>query len=121
METAEATYSPQGELLCRRCSAITDVQKSENRILSNLKYSGYMAFVCAVASWFCNPFLLASVLAVIGALRTIVMLVRHPEYRPRLGGHATALWVVSILAIIVAALPFFAGVLAVSSCDLRAR
>jgi len=115
MDLSAATYSAQGELLCRRCSAVAEVGQGEERVVGGIKATGYLSLICAVTSWVANPYLVLTLLAFLGAIRTLTILRRHPEYHTRLGSHLGALRVASVLTFVVGAGPLFFTLMSLAS------
>jgi hypothetical protein len=85
VDPSAASYSAEGELICRRCEALETIGAGEQRAISGIVGGAIGAFACGILSLCFNPFLLISFMAIAGGVGTLVTLARHPEYKKPMG------------------------------------
>ncbi len=102
VDPSRAAYGSGGKLVCPRCEAEDDVRESTARVATSLKGSAYACAGVGFVSLLCNPFLVASVLALMLGIGTLAVLVRQPEYRRAVGAHLVPMMIAAGLGTLCA-------------------
>jgi hypothetical protein len=85
VDAGRAAYSEAGGLLCRRCEALETIDSGEQRAISGIVGAGLGAIGIGLVAIAFNPCLIFSFLAVSSGIAAIAVLMRHPEYKPKMG------------------------------------
>jgi len=80
-----ASWSESGERICKRCEAVQTIDAGDMRAAQSIIGGGVASFAIGLTSICFNPFLMLSVLAFVAGVGTLVLIVKHPEYRERMG------------------------------------
>jgi len=84
IERSEATFSPAGETICRRCDAAQRVTTSTANAGKSALYSALAALGLGLLSVPCNLFFIFSVMAITGGIVSLKLCLR-PEFRAAFG------------------------------------
>ena len=101
VDASSTLLSDAGEPICTTCNDKADVDVAEQRAAGAIFAASGGSNGIGVASIFVNPCLVLSVLGVLSAVSTFVLVYRHPEYRARLGWKLPATIVVAALGLAV--------------------
>ncbi len=115
MDPSYATYTTDGELVCRSCTSKSLVQSGYDHAGARLKSMGYASLVLGLLSGCFNPFFLLSIAALAAGLSAAGALLRHPEYKVPLGKHYTLVQVAGVLGALFGAATGAMGLLGVLS------
>ncbi|MCC6873311.1 MAG: hypothetical protein IT378_03300 [Sandaracinaceae bacterium] len=86
IDPSAALYSEAGELVCATCNVKAEIAGGEERAARAIfAASGTSVLLGLAAGFLVNPCFITSVLGVLSAIGTFVLLYRHPEHRARLG------------------------------------
>lgn len=81
----EASWSEDGERICKRCEAVQTIETGDQRAANGIIGGGIGAFFLGLCSICFNPLLVMSFLAIGTGVGTLVTMYRHPEYREKMG------------------------------------
>ena len=81
----EASWSEEGERICKRCEAVQTIETGDKRAASGIVGGGVGAFALGLCSMCFNPLLIMSFMAIGTGIGTLVTIYRHPEYREKMG------------------------------------
>src|SRR5690606_22606854 len=115
MDPSYATYTTDGELVCRACTSKSLVQSGYDHAGARLKSMGYASLVLGLLSGLFNPFFLLSIAALGAGLSAAGALLRRPEYKEPLGKHYTLAQVAGVLGALFGAMTGALGMLGMIS------
>lgn len=99
--------SESGEPICEKCNTHVELDQGEARASQAIFASSGSALAFATLAMLYNPWLLPTVGAVVSGASTMGLLIRHPEYRARLGIRT---YIAGMLALLGMGLGFMAPV-----------
>jgi hypothetical protein len=86
VDESSALYSDTGDLVCPACNAKAEIASGDARAAQAIfAASGSSIALGAFAAVAVNPCYLVSILGILTAIGTFVLLHRHPEHHARLG------------------------------------
>ena len=85
IDPSTASWSEQGERICKRCEAVQTIETGDQRAAATIVGGGIGALMLGLSSMCFNPLFLMSVLAIGSGVGTLVTIVRHPEYKEKMG------------------------------------
>lgn len=109
IDPTQAGYSGKGELVCKRCEALDTIDAGEQRAIAGIVGSGFGALGIALAAIFFNPCLIVSAVAVMSGIAAIAMILRHPEYKPKMGARYSLAMGSAIAGIVIGVTAPFIG------------
>ncbi len=101
VDAASTLLSDGGEPICARCNDLADLDQGEQRAASAIYASSGGAIGFGVLAVFTNPCFVLSILGVLSGLGTVGLVLRHPEYRARLGWRLPVTLVVASIGILL--------------------
>lgn len=91
VSAAAASWSGDGKRICKRCEALETIEDGDTRAAISILGGGLASVSLGLLGLFCiNPLALFSVLGFLSGLGALVMVLRHPEYKERMGWRYSA-------------------------------
>ena len=105
MDPATAAFDREGTWVCEACANRDQIDGAEHRAAMAILGPAIGGVMTAIASFFINPFFIVSILAIASSVGAVLTLVRHPEYRQRMGWRVPATWGFGCLGVLLALIP----------------
>ena len=102
IDASTATYSEEGQLICKACEAKQTIRTGDKRATDAIYGAALAALGLGLASFACNPGMLLSIAAIGTGSSALFALMRHPEYRKTLGDTKwTLAWICAPLGLLL--------------------
>lgn len=105
MDPATATFDDDGSLVCVLCANAGEIDRAEQRAAMAILGPAIGGTLTALVSFLINPFWIVSVLAIASSIGALLTLLRHPEYKERMGWRVPATWFFACLGVVLALIP----------------